>query len=47
MGLWDQKINVLNERLLAVDVDIGSKRFRFIATYMPHGGLKDIVVAGV
>ena len=40
-------IQVCNERLLAVDVHILHKRFRFIVVYMPHGGCRNEVVEGI
>ena len=41
-----QKFRSVNERICYIDINIMSRRFKFIAVYMPHGGCDDDDVDG-
>lgn len=40
-------LHAVNERVMAVDIDIGGNHLRLISIYMPHGGCDDEEVEGV
>ena len=41
------RVTAISKRLLAVDVIVARRQFRFIVTYMPHGGRPDEEVASI